>query len=85
MVNGTAQVIWLDRNGNEIGLGLSLVMQADHPPNGIDTFKWLVYTGITEPVPPGTVAARVQFGHSRDDVESPAAMDIDNVILCRLA
>lgn len=82
LVNGTAQVIWLDRNGNEIGLGLSLVMQTDQPENA--TFKWLVYAGITEPAPPGAVAARVQFGHSRDDVESPATMDIDNVIFCRL-
>lgn len=82
--NLTAQVIWLDRNGNEIGLGLSAILQSNHESNGITTIKWLVYAGVTEPAPRGAVAARVQFGCPDDDAETTPELDIDNVIFCRL-
>ncbi|MEG6616141.1 hypothetical protein V6C27_06825 [Peptococcaceae bacterium 1198_IL3148] len=56
--NTLAEVRWLDARGIEIGLGLSIVI----PKGAAGQFlQWLVYTGITEPAPPGTAKARVQF------------------------
>ncbi|WP_143147762.1 hypothetical protein [Desulforamulus hydrothermalis] len=70
-------ILWLDQNGREIGLGASLII----PPNDNLRDKWLVYTAITEPAPPDTVSARVQF------TKAPSArseLDIDKVVLGRL-
>jgi|CZCB01.1.fsa_nt_gi hypothetical protein len=50
------QVLWLDKNGMQIGLGMSLTcLVTGGRPN------WFVYTGITEPAPFGTAAARLLF------------------------
>lgn len=69
-----AEVRWLDSTGKESGLGLSLVVPSTSLPA-----QWLVYCGITEPVPPGVVTARVKFTRSPG---SPAVViDIDKVVL----
>ncbi len=75
--NTLAGVYWLDSAGREIGPGLNLVV-----PNTSLRAQWLVYTGITEPAPPGVAAARVKFTRSTG---SPAVfLDIDKVVLGRL-
>jgi len=72
-----AEVRWLDNTGREIGLGLSLVI-----PNPSPSAKWLVYTGITEPAPPGTKSARVQFTNLKSEESN---IDIDKVVFGSLA
>lgn len=70
------KVIWLNKNGDEIGLGLSLtcfVFSGDP--------RWFVYTGITEPAPLGTAAARLQF--TKPSSEN-SELEIDKVVLGRL-
>ncbi len=54
------KVSWLDKNGREIGLGLCLFTFGTANPAVVFP-QWLVYTGITDPAPAGTVAARIQF------------------------
>lgn len=78
--NLLAEAHWLDNNGMEIGLGLSLVAPSEVAP-GVS--KWLVYTGITEPAPPNAVIARVQFAKSAGDT-SRDFISIDKVVLGRL-
>ena len=71
------RILWLDQKGSEIGLGSSLFV----PPTPFVENRWSVYTSITEPAPPGTVAARIQF------TKAPSAsseLDIDKVVLGRL-
>lgn len=72
------KVIWLDSGGSEIGLGLSI----DIPSFTVETDNWLVYTGITEPAPLGTVKARVQF--TKSSGTTGGFIDIDKVVLGRL-
>lgn len=74
--NTVINVIWVDSNDQEIGLGLSIVA-----PRFVSQSRnyWLVYTGITEPAPPSAVKARVQFTLSAGDPET--FLDIDNVVL----
>ncbi|NLM23265.1 MAG: hypothetical protein GX210_04170 [Firmicutes bacterium] len=76
--NTLAEVHWLDSAGREIGPGLSLVV-----PSTSLRAQWLVYTGITEPAPPGAAMARVQFTRSPGSPE--VIVEIDKVILGRLA
>ena len=75
--NTLAEVLWLDSAGREIGLGLSLVV-----PSTSLRAQWLVYTGITEPAPPGAAAARVKFTRSQGSPE--VFVEIDKVVLGRL-
>lgn len=73
------KVFWLDNSGNEIGLGLSLIGTSSALIQG--DLTWLVYTGITEPAPAGTVAARIQFTKTSS---SNGVIEIDKVVLGRL-
>ncbi|MDD3653973.1 MAG: hypothetical protein PHO01_07295 [Desulfotomaculaceae bacterium] len=73
--NLLAEVHWLDGNNRVIGLGLSLFVSSSAAVPG-----WLVYTGITEPAPAGTVKARVQFTKSSGGSE----LLLDQVVLGRL-
>jgi len=73
------KVLWLDNSGNEIGLGLSIIGTSNPATQGL--LQWLVYTGITEPAPPGTVAARLQFTKSAG---TNGVIEIDKVVLGRL-
>lgn len=76
--NLLAEVHWLDINNREIGIGLSLVIPSNAEPN-----TWIVYAGITEPAPPATVTARVQFTKSFGN-SSVANINIDKVVFSRL-
>ncbi len=76
--NTVAKVIWLDSNGKEIGLGLSLMVPGFVPANN----QWRVYTGMTEPAPPGTASVRIQFTKSVGT--NDGILDIDKVVLSRL-
>lgn len=71
------KVLWLDNRGREIGLGLSIISDL----TGVGEPKWLVYTGITEPAPPGTAAARLQFTKS---ASLNSVIEVDKVVLGRL-
>jgi len=73
------KVLWLDSRGREIGLGLSLIGTSSPLVQGV--LQWLVYTGITEPAPAGTVAARLQFTKS---ASTNGVIEIDKVVLGRL-
>ena len=64
-----AEVHWLDKKGDDIGLGLSIIVPKEATLLG----DWLVYTGITEPVPQGAASARIQFSKTHGD---PAAGSI---------
>jgi hypothetical protein len=74
------KVFWLDKNGREIGLGLCLFAFGEANPAVVFP-QWLVYTGITDPAPAGTVAARVQFTQLR---AVNAFTNIDKVVFGRL-
>jgi len=76
--NTLASVHWLDSAGREIGTGLSVVV-----PSTSLRAQWLVYTGITEPAPPGAVAARVKF--TRSPASPQVFVEIDKVVLGRLS
>lgn len=52
--NLLAEVRWLDVKGNEIGLGLNLIVTER-------SSSWIPYYGVTEPAPPGAVRAKVLF------------------------
>lgn len=74
-------VTWLDENDREIGQGLNLVVPqqfAEKEPIHI----WFVYTGVTEPSPPSTAKARIQFTVSSG--RPGTFVDIDYVVLGRL-
>lgn len=73
------KVIWLDRTGREIGLGLGLVARGDH--SVADASTWLVYAAITEPAPPGTAAAKVQFTMPSSE---NADLFLDHVVFAQL-
>lgn len=73
-----AKVHWLDASGQEIGLGLSLVIPGFTP----QTNLWSVYAGITEPIPSGTVAARIQF--TKSEGGTSGVIDVDKVVFARL-
>ncbi|WP_041274413.1 hypothetical protein [Desulforamulus reducens] len=62
-----------------MGLGLSIVI----PRGALQGFNWLVYSGITEPVPAGAVRARIQFTKAGSNSEV-ALTDIDKVVFGRL-
>lgn len=70
------KVIWLNIGGSEIGLGLSIISRIS-PFGDVDP-HWLVYTGITEPAPPGTAAARIQFAKTSG---TGGIIEIDKVVL----
>ncbi len=80
-INGDvyAQVHWLDAQGNEIGIGLALIVS--QPGQPVD--QWQVYTGLTERVPLGTVSVRIQFTKS-SGLEAEAIIGLDSVIFARV-
>lgn len=78
--NLLAQVKWLDRNGREIGLGLSIIIGSG---TAVGILKWLTYLGITETAPENAAMARVQFSKSFSEQDN-AAIEIDKVVLASL-
>jgi len=80
--NVIVKVLWLDDNGNEIGVGLTIFNyvrgNVGQPP------QWLVYTGITEPAPPGTTAARIQITKLDSGTSNFGRIDIDKIVFGRL-
>lgn len=76
--NVFAQVHWLNALGNEIGLGLALIISQSSQP--VD--QWQVYTGITERVPLGAVSARIQLTSSAGG--AAAVIGLDSVIFARV-
>ncbi len=79
-VNGNvlAQVRWLDALGNEIGLGLALVVSQLIQANS----QWQVYTGFTERAPLLAASARIQFTSSAGGGAS-AVIGLDSVTFAR--
>lgn len=73
-----AEVYWLDRDGQEIGIGLSIIKGENA---AISPGKWLTYLGATEPAPENVVRARIQFSKSI----GMGTVDIDKVVFARLA
>ncbi len=73
------KVIWLDHCDHEIGLGLYLTAAISSPTGTVP--HWLTYVGITEPAPPGTVRARIQFAKTSGE---DGDIEIDNVVFARL-
>ncbi len=73
------KVIWLDRDENEIGLGLCLIATSDNVSRS--DHQWVPYAGVTEPAPPGTAKARIQF--TKTD-STDGYIEIDNVVFARL-
>jgi len=71
-----AEIVWLDSQNREIGKGLILVTPAVERENDV----WVTYSGITEPAPPGTAKARVQFIKGQSGIP----LDLDKVVLDRL-
>ncbi|HHY78223.1 MAG TPA: hypothetical protein GX498_06940 [Clostridiales bacterium] len=76
------KVLWLDDGGNEIGEGLTIVNYVRH--NVGQFIQWLVYTGITEPAPPGTTAARIQITKLDSGTSNFGRIDIDKIVFGRL-
>ncbi len=74
-----AQVHWLDAQGDEIGLGLALVVSQPFQP--VD--QWQVYTGLTERVPLNAVSVRIQFTKS-SGLGAEAIIGLDSVIFARV-
>ncbi|MGI5839781.1 MAG: hypothetical protein ACOX8W_08970 [bacterium] len=74
-----AEVIWFDRSGQEVGNGLSLVVQNVE----VTETRWYNYTGVTEPAPPGTTVARISFTKGGSD-EATGIIDFDLVEFGRL-
>lgn len=67
----TAQVLWLDRNCREIGLGASLnILQEVQAKQ-----QWQVYTAFTERAPINAVAARIQFAKSEGAAGTVIGLD----------
>ncbi len=73
------KVIWLNKDGSEIGLGLSLISRV-RPFGEVDP-HWLVYTGFTEPAPKDTAAARLQFSKTSG---VGGIIEIDKLVFGRL-
>ncbi|WP_129200334.1 hypothetical protein [Ammoniphilus sp. CFH 90114] len=82
IADALVKVLWLDGDGKEIGLGLSLFGRGISAP-AVGS-RWLVYTGITEKAPPGTAAARVQFSIPSSSVDRNDFVAIDKVVFGRL-
>ncbi|MDD4767801.1 MAG: hypothetical protein PHF87_09560 [Desulfotomaculaceae bacterium] len=76
--NMLVKVLWLDARGQQIGLGLSLVI----PGNRENKRQWLVYADITGPAPSNAVMARIQFTKSAGDPNF--SIQIDKVLFGRL-
>ncbi len=73
-----AQVHWLDRNGQEIGLGASLnVAQTVQT-----AAQWQVYTAFTERPPLNAAFARIQF--TRSQGEAAAVINLDSVTFAKV-
>ncbi|WP_097028373.1 hypothetical protein [Clostridium peptidivorans] len=80
--NLLVEVYWLDRDGQEIGIGLSIIIG----PNAARIQgRWLTYLGVTEPAPKNAVRARIQFSKSAGITPPLTAVDIDKVVFARLA
>lgn len=79
VTHGLIKVIWLDRRGREIGLGLSLVAR----PFSLTTIGsvWQVYMGITDRAPSGASAARIRI---TKPFATNGALHVDNIIFGRL-
>ncbi|HPF19847.1 MAG TPA: hypothetical protein PLC88_00745 [Syntrophomonas sp.] len=73
------KVVWLDPNRNEIGLGLCLIGTSSNQTGS--EHQWVPYVGITEPAPPGTAGARIQFTKTES---TDGYIEIDNVVFGRL-
>ncbi|WP_097028111.1 hypothetical protein [Clostridium peptidivorans] len=78
--NLLAEVIWLDRNRREIGLGLNIIIGED---TAVGALKWLTYLGITEPAPENAAMARVEFSKSLS-ITLSGTIEIDKVVLASL-
>ncbi|WP_097028372.1 hypothetical protein [Clostridium peptidivorans] len=76
--NLLAEVYWLDKDGQEIGLGLSIIILNNSILNPIGI--WLTFLGVTEPAPENAVRARIQFSKSIGNT----TVDIDKVVFARL-
>ena len=74
-----AQAHWLDAQGDEIGLGLALVVS--QPVQPVD--QWQVYTGLTERAPLNAVFARIQFAKS-SGLGAEAIIGLDSVLFARI-
>ncbi len=73
-----AEVIWLNSEKREIGLGTSLVIPEfalfKQIGTGQDTLIWTLFASVTEPAPPEATAARVLFS-----VPASSTLEIDLV------
>ncbi len=73
-----AEVIWLNSENREIGLGTSLVIPKfalfKQSPTGLETLIWTLFASVTEPAPPEATAARILFS-----VPASSTMEIDLV------
>jgi hypothetical protein len=80
-VNGNvlAQVHWLNILGEEIGLGLALVISQPVQTRA----QWQVFTGFTERAPLGAFSARIQFTKSASGGVA-AVIGLDSVIFARV-
>jgi len=79
-INGNvlAQVRWLNALGQEIGLGLALVVS-----QALQTRpQWQVFTGFTGRAPVEAVSARIQFTKSAGEAASD--IGLDSVIFARV-
>ncbi|MEW9095903.1 MAG: hypothetical protein AB2417_12550 [Clostridiaceae bacterium] len=78
------EVIWLNAEGREIGLGTSLVIPKSalsrQLPTGQQISVWATFVSVTEPSPPEATAARVLFS-----VANSSIIDIDLVSLTRMS
>lgn len=82
-VDALAEVIWLNADGREIGLGTSIVIPEfaliREEGGQIPVLIWSLFASVTEPSPPDAVAARVRFS-----VASGSTMEIDRVSFTRI-
>jgi hypothetical protein len=77
--NVLAQVHWLNILGEEIGLGLALVVSQPLQPRA----QWQVFTGFTERAPLNAFSARIQFTKSASG-GAGADIGLDSVIFARV-
>lgn len=78
------EVIWLDAEGREIGLGTSLVIPEsavtrESQDGSLETI-WTTFSSVTEPSPPGAVAAQILFS-----VANSSPLELDMVSFTRLS
>jgi len=73
-----AEVIWLNSEKREIGLGTNIVIPKfaffKQGPAGQSTHIWTLFASVTEPAPPEATAARILFS-----VPASSTMEIDLV------